>query len=156
MSIRQIFNLDYFNRIILLLIIILLLAYHLLTTSAYLISYCVLPTTDGLSSDRLTFTSCVPPTTDGPSSVHLTSLLETYFPTRSWYNESSLFSCILLISFYPRTMSLNFLNRAPCSGFVKKPAIIFSVRKYSTFIPSDCNLSLIQKYLLYIWLVSVH
>ena len=50
-------------------------------------------------------------------------------------------------------MSLNFLNRSPCSGYVKKYAIIFSVGQYSTLIPSYCNLSFIQKYILSVCLV---
>ena len=114
----------------------------------YLISRCVLPTTNGPSADRLMFPICVPPMTDGPSSVCLTYPSETYFPARSWYDKSSSFSCRVLICFYPRKMSLHFLNMAPCSVFVKKSAIIFSVGQYSTLIPSVCNLSLIQKYLL--------
>ena len=54
--------------------------------------------------------SCVPPTKDEFSSARLTYPSEIYFPTRSLYDESSSFSCRVLICLYPRTMSLNLLR----------------------------------------------
>ena len=116
-------------------IIILLVVCRLLTASEYLIPRCALPTTDGLSSDRLTFPS------------------ETSLPTRSWDNEYSSSSCRILLCFYPRKMSQNLLNRPSCRSFVKKCAIIFSLGRYSTLILPYFNISLIPKYLFSICLI---
>ena len=114
-----------------------------------ILSSLLLPLTTSAQDTFLLFVS----SHDGPLTDVLTVVFSILLLTRSSDVISSSSLSSYLICLYPSIISRNFLNSLPCSGFIKKSAIIFSVGQYLTSICSLLMRSFLQKYLLSICFV---